>query len=622
MNFCGFVGHDDAKLALILNAIDPQCGGVLFAGEKGSGKSTCARLFRELLPGETPFVEVPLNMTEDALLGTVDIERALKHGEKAFQPGILSRADGGVIHIDDINLLPAGMIALIFEAHDRGTNILEREGITAHHPCRFIPIATMDPDEGLLSAHFLDRFGMFVAWGAIRTNAGKMEIIRKSESVLYATSDTDAALSRLRERIANARRLLKRVHVPATIEQSIVERCIERGIEGHRGELFLFCAARAYAAFRAEITVTEEHVDQVLPLVLAHRARPAPEEQEEPTEVQPSEKNQSDNESQTERETEPRNHQNQLHEGGAQETSSEASAAPADASTGKEEIFDTGEPFPVRRIALRKDRLKRAESGRRTKTASQGKSGRYVRSGFKSAERDVALDATLRAAAPYQAMRERNGSVVIRPEDLRFKEREKKMSHLVIFVVDGSGSMGAQRRMTETKGAVQSLLLDCYRKRDKVAFIVFRRNRAEVVLPPTSSFEYAAKRLKEIPVGGRTPLSAGLLEVYRLVMRMRMRRPQTRCLVVLVTDGRANQALGETDIEMELRSMAGLLSGCKNADCLVIDTEDKKSLTKMDLAARLAEWLDAHYYPLADLRADYLTGMVEYARDLQRASSP
>ena len=270
----------------------------------------------------------------------------------------------------------------------------------------------------------------------------------------------------------------------------------------------------------------------------------------------------------------------------------------------------------LKRIAFEKDRLKRTESGRRTKTASCGKSGRYVRSALLD-NGDVAIDATLRAAAPFQKARGRNGFLLIKPEDLRFKEREKKTGHLVVFVVDGSGSMGAQKRMVETKGAVQSLLLDCYQKRDKVAFIVFRKDRAEVVLPPTSSFELAAKRLKELPVGGRTPLSAGLLEAYRLVRRTGLQRPRTRCLVVLVTDGRANQGLTPEPVDREIGRMASLLLTVKRTDYIVVDVEDKKSLTKMDLAWRLADRLGARYFRPADLKSDNLTGMVREAKTAQ-----
>ena len=285
-------------------------------------------------------------------------------------------------------------------------------------------------------------------------------------------------------------------------------------------------------------------------------------------------------------------------------------------SRSKEEVFETGEPFGVKKIAFGKDRLKRTESGRRTKTASYGKSGRYVRSGFLN-NRDVAVDATLRAAAPFQNARGRKEFLVIKPEDLRFKEREKKMGHLVVFVVDGSGSMGAQKRMVETKGAVQSLLLDCYQKRDKVAFIIFRRDGAEVVVPPTSSFERAAKRLREIPVGGRTPLSAGLLEAYKLVKRTELQRPKTRCLVVLVSDGRANQGLTQEPIDREIGKITVLLSGLKRTDYVVVDTEDKKNLIRMDLAPRLARGLGARYYRLADLKSDNLADVVREAKKAQ-----
>ncbi len=619
MNFCGFVGHDDARQALILNAIDRGCGGVLFWGEKGTGKSTLARLFKDLLPEGVPFIEVPLNVTEDALLGSVDIEAALGQGQRVFQPGILGRADGGVIFIDDINLLPSAVVALIAETCDRGTHVLEREGLSARHPARFIALATMNPEEGVLSPHFLDRFGMCVAWTALDEGAARIDIIKAAAEPAPAEPvEGRAGLDELRRRIAEARMRLRDVLVSHEIEDYIISRCIEAGAEGHRGEIFLLHASRAYAAYCGERTVAEKHVDEVLPLVLGHRVRPVEEAEEERSKPDHQENHDRKEPPDGDRGAETRDGANEGHdregEGGATDDPStpEKREAP---SRSKEEVFETGEPFGVRKIAFRKDRLKRTESGRRTKTASYGKSGRYVKSGFLN-NRDVAVDATLRAAAPFQNARGRKEFLVIRPEDLRFKEREKKMGHLVVFVVDGSGSMGAQKRMVETKGAVQSLLLDCYQKRDKVAFIVFRRNGAEVVVPPTSSFERAAKRLREIPVGGRTPLAAGLLEAYRLVKRTELQRPRTRCLVVFVTDGRANRGLTQEPIDREMGRITALLSGLKRTDYVVVDSEDKKNLIRMDLALRLARGLGARYYQIADLRSDNLAGVV---RDAKRA---
>ena len=618
MNFCGFVGHDDAKLALILNAIDSRCGGVLFWGEKGTGKSTLARLFRDLLPEGVPFIEAPLNVTEDALLGSVDIEAALGQGQRVFQPGILGRADGGVIFIDDINLLPSAVVALIAETCDRGAHVLEREGLSARHPARFIALATMNPGEGLFSPHFLDRFGMCAAWTALDDAAARMDVIKAAAGRAPEPAGDRTGLDDLCRRIAEARMRVHAVLVSHEVEDYIVSRCMEAGAEGHRGEIFLLHASRAYAAYCGERAVAEKHVDEVLPLVLSHRVRPVEETCDATSRPDHQENHDRSEPSDGDRGEETRGGTNEEHdregEGGAADDPStpERREAP---SRAKEEVFETGEPFGVKRIAFGKDRLKRTESGRRTKTASYGKGGRYVKSGFLN-NRDVAVDATLRAAAPFQNLRGRKEFLVIKPEDLRFKEREKKMGHLVVFVVDGSGSMGAQKRMVETKGAVQSLLLDCYQKRDKIAFIVFRRDGAEVVVPPTSSFERAAKRLREIPVGGRTPLAAGLLETYKLVKRTELQRPRTRCLVVLVTDGRANQGLTQEPIDQELGRITALLSGLKRTDYVVVDSEDKKNLIRMDLALRLARGLGARYYRLADLRSDNLAGMV---RDAKRA---
>ncbi|HUJ68205.1 MAG TPA: VWA domain-containing protein [Syntrophorhabdales bacterium] len=620
MNFSTFIGHDDAKLALVLNAIDRRCGGVLLWGEKGTGKSTLARLFKDILPEGGPFVEVPLNITEDALLGAVDIERALSEGRKAFQPGVLSRADGGVIFMDDINLLPPAVVALIAETCDRGVHVVEREGLSARHPARFIPLAAMNSEEGAFSPHFLDRFGMCVALSTLDERGPRIDILKTAGHQAEAGRDKKD-LDELHRRIARGRAQIGTVSLSRKIEEYIVSRCLEAGAEGHRGEIFLLYAARAYAAYSGEAAVSEKHVDAVVPLVLSHRVRPREETEEEIETPDHSENHDCGEPPEKDRAGEAHG---SAKEGNDRE---EADSAGDDTSgverqktePSKEEVFETGKSFGVKKIAFEKDRLKRNESGRRTKTASFGKSGRYVTSGFFD-NRDVAIDATLRAAAPFQKGRGRDGFLVIRPEDLRFKEREKKTGHLVVFVVDGSGSMGAQKRMVETKGSVQSLLLDCYQKRDRVALIVFRKDRAEVVLPPTSSFELAAKRLRELPVGGRTPLAAGLLEAYRLVRRTGLQRPRTRCLVVLVTDGRANRSFTQEPIDREIGRITALLKTVRRSDYIVVDVEDKRSLTKMDLAVRLAQRLDARYFRPADLKSENLTGMVREAKTVQMSN--
>jgi magnesium chelatase subunit D len=274
-----------------------------------------------------------------------------------------------------------------------------------------------------------------------------------------------------------------------------------------------------------------------------------------------------------------------------------------------EEVQGVGRSFSVRRLFLRKDRIERKASGRRTATRSQGRGGRAVRSTFGPPSPDVALDATLRACAPFQQSRGRVDRLIIAQDDLRYRQRERRMRHLVLFVVDGSGSMGARRRMSETKGAVASLLADCYQQRDKVAMIVFRKDRAETILPPTASVALAQRRLAVLPVGGRTPLAAGLLEARRLIRSVRLKEPKTRVLAVLLTDGRANQGLSSAKPLEDARNAARLLASEEGCDFIVVDTEDEKDFLRTGLARKLAETLGAAYHTTASLRAEELAAV-------------
>lgn len=613
MNFKNFIGHDDAKLALILNALDPHCGGVLFAGEKGSGKSTLARTFKNILPPETPFVNLPLNATEESLLGGIVLEDTVKKGRSIRQRGLLERALNGVIYIDDVNLLAPDIIALIMKARSDKSFLLEDECPKLRCSRNFTLLASMNPEEGYLSAHFLDRFGMCVLWEGLREQAQKIAVMKTALSTNNLQSENDD--NELCRKIQQARLTLEKIVVSEEMRKTITRACVENAVCGHRGDIFLFYAARAYAAYCGAPEVNPEHIDTVLPLVLLHRKRmlrhlenetPKEEEQDNPA-------GRKDN-------TAP--DQDKGENSGADFEDGKDDAERGDADTmphesrkesPAEEIFNVGDAFNIRRLAFRKDRMNRSSSGRRTKTASLGKRGRQIKS-ITRPNNDIAVDATIRAAAPFQKARGRKEMLLIRDNDLRFRQREKKMGHLVILVVDGSGSMGAQRRMTETKGAVQSLLMDCYQKRDKVSLIVFRKDAAEVVLPPTAGIEAASRRLKEIPTGGKTPLTAGLLESYKLIKNVRMKSAETRFLVVLVTDGRANHSSSGAPVREEITAMTGLLAELPSTDYIVIDTENKKTFLKADLACEISGLLGADYYGIDDLRSSHLTEIIRNKR--------
>lgn len=609
MNFQNFIGHDDAKLALILNALDFRCGGVLFVGEKGSGKSTLARLFKNILPPATPFVNLPLNATEEALLGGVEMEETIKNGRKVLRSGLLQRACGGVVYIDDVNLLSPEIIALILKAQS-SRNYFIGKGNPLPRPLQnFMLLASMNPEEGFLSSHFLDRFGMCVFWEGLREQAQKIAVMKTAMSRDHRPNNDDQDL---RERILHAHMMLEKMIVPGEIRNTIARKCIENAVCGHRGDIFLFYAARAYAAFCNAAEVTAEHVDKVLPLVLLHRKRMYKQMEEDKINEQHRHDKPADSKNSPEQNREKGKDFATDYEDGNDNAGSGDSGPRREQfreSRSAEEIFNVGDVFNIRRLAFRKDRMNRTSSGRRTKTGSRGKQGRQIKSIMRP-NGDIAIDATIRAAAPFQIVRGRNEMLLISDDDLRFKQREKKMGHLAVLVVDGSGSMGAKKRMIETKGAVQSLLLDCYQKRDKVSLIVFRKDAASVVLPPTASVEAASRRLQEIPVGGKTPLTAGLLETYKLVKNVRLKSPQTRFLVVLVTDGRANQSFSGAPVREEIAKMAGLLGALPVTDYVVIDTEDKKSFLKADLACEISGLLGADYYRINDLQAVHLTEII------------
>ena len=610
MRFSAFIGQEEAKLGLILNAIEPRCGGILLVGPRGSGKSTLARLFRGIVPPLTPFVELPLNVTEDSLLGGIDLERTLKSGRRTLAPGILSRAHGGAVLVDDINLLSLDLLALLMEPMERGSELIEREGITQVRESRFMVIATMNPEEGDLSPHFTDRFGLCAVMENMSGKEERLAIMRlaASQSVFEEGQDREAV-----EKIKAAVRLLPKVVVPPEILDYLSETSLRNLSPGHRGEIFLFHAARAHAALQGKVAVEKEDVDRVANLVFAHRRLFFQQEEENVEEKEPPDRDDNEkNEEQEQNERKPPPEKDEADQSDQKPDEGERDPehSPRESSL-KEEIMEVGSPFKIRRFTFRKDRKKRHATGRRTKTRVRGRGGRYVKSLIHSPERDIALDATLRACAPYQKARGREERMLIEQEDIRFRQRERKMGHLAIFVVDGSGSMGAQRRMVETKGAIQSLLMDCYQKRDRVAMIVFRKDRAELVLPPTASVEMAAKRLAVLPVGGKTPLAAGLMETWRLVRQVSLRTPKTRFLVVLITDGRANQSISEHSPQKELSGLIRVLGEEERCDFIVIDTENKGNFLRADLALALARQLDADYYTTEALKAEYLTELVQ-----------
>jgi magnesium chelatase subunit D len=621
------------KLALCLLAIHPAIGGLLLRGQKGTAKSTAVRGLTALM--DTPdfrLVDLPLGATEEMVVGGNDFEAALKQGEHRFLPGVLQRVHGGVLYIDEVNLLDDHLVDCILDASESGVNRVEREGLRICHPSRFALVGSMNPEEGELRPQLLDRFGLAVEVVGEADPVKRVSLMRRRERFDRRPTDLLAAFQKetesLRARIAHARAIIERVAVPGRLFGFVVEICRGNNVAGHRADLAIARAARAHAAWMGRDEVTEEDIQTVAPLALLHRAREdAPPAPPEPPPPRPNSENDADTQTDT---PEPSDDRDNAPDSGGDKGADDRSFSRDDSQTPdapdemnhhssskneEETVFGVGAPFRVRALPSTNDQKRRSGSGRRTRSRSANKHGRYVRSTTERRNDDIALDATLRAAAPFQLARKTNAThdlaVHIEDGDVREKIRERRLGNVLVFAVDGSGSMGAMQRMVETKGAILSLLMDAYQKRDRVALVVFRGREAEVILPPTSSVALASRLLKELPIGGRTPLSAGLCRLSEVLGQVTRKDPMARPIAVVITDGKANAALGEGPAHLEALDIALKIGRrFEQTRFIVVDTEQKGAV-RLGLAKSLATALRADCFEPETLRAGDLVNLVK-----------
>jgi len=649
--FTAILAQETMKLALLLNAVNPAIGGIVVRGQKGTAKSTAARGLRDLLPslpdgGRPAFVDFPLGATEDMVIGSIDFEAAVRDGSVRFQPGLLARAHRGVLYIDEVNLLDDHLVDSILGAAESGENVVEREGQSLRHASRFILIGTMNPEEGELRPQLLDRFGLAVSIEGETDPALRVELLKRREAF---DTDPDGFIARhraeeadLAARLAAARRRLAEVTVPAHLTAFIAEICARNHVAGHRADIVMERAARAHAAWDGRSDVTSDDIVAVAPMVLLHRMRAGEPDIPPPPPPPPPEDDDRDDQDDRENPGEDQQDQDDGQDDRSPPPPPEDDAGEDDPSEGEErdgpppppppepddadrddaenappdEIQEVGASYAVRKLERQSlDQVLRTGSGRRSRSRSASKQGRYVKSTSRRGRDDLALDATIRAAAPYQKIRRETAkqalAVHISDGDIREKVRERRVGNFLLFVVDGSGSMGAQRRMVETKAAIMSLLLDAYQKRDKVSMVVFRGQEADIVLPPTNSVDRAAKLLADLPVGGRTPLSRGLGAASEVLRQALRRDPSLMPLVIVMTDGRANAGLGHAPPHEEaILAGAVLRERYPSAQFVVVDTEPP-GVVRLGLAGKLSAALGAAYFKTEDLRAEDLVSLAK-----------
>lgn len=590
------VGNFSAKLALTLNLIEPKCGGVLILGKKGTGKSLLLKCFEKFLRiGNFPYIKIPLGVTYEALTGGIDVEKTIEKGKRIYEKGLLEKAEAGFVLVDDINLFPDEYLSLIFEKSEK-----------------FTLIATLNPEEGFISSHFLDRFGMCVTTEELKESENRFKFLKTFQNFNDFENSYLEDYKNFGKYLQMQRVLKTKLKFDENTLDEITEIVFRESIFSHRAEIFLFYASLSYTAFKGDTFVKDLYIKEVAPFVILHRKKKVEEKPQFKEKEQEKKENQEEstkNFSQSQKNIENRSLKDEDFSKGERQELSELEVTFS--SAGKEEIFGIGEIFKPKRLIFKKDRVVRNIIGRRTKTKTKLKGGRFLRSVIFSRDKDIDFFGTIKAAAPFQILRGKKDRLIIKREDFRYREKERKMGHLIIFLVDGSGSMGVLKRMEAVKGAIFSLLTDCYQKRDKVSMIIFRKNKAEVVLPPTSSVELAYKKLKDLPTGGKTPLSLGFLEAYKLAKKFHLKHPEVRIILVCLTDGRANVSLksGE-DPYQEVRRICNEIRNLDYLDKIVIDCEIKQNFLKMELAKDLANWLEGKYFLLEELKAEKLSDLI------------
>jgi magnesium chelatase subunit D len=626
--FSAIVGQEKLKKALLLCAINPGIGGLLIQGDKGTAKSTAARALAEVVPPITkaadcqfncaeeqpldiclsckdnertmlqvqvPFINLPIGATEERVIGSIDLEGILAEKKKKFQPGLLAAVHQGILYIDEVNLLPDHLVDVLLDVATMGENIIEREGLSLSHPSRFTLIGTMNPEEGQLRPQFLDRFGLMVTVEAPNEVSERTEVVRRriafENSPASFSQQWERSQVNLQQRLLKAKELLPEVQLQDELLTLISELTTESGVRSLRADIVMYKTAITLAALDQRTEVTAADIREAAELALGHRSRrkaaqsPANTPKSSPDQS-PADKTSPAPEQRAADSSEPTDLKNH--------TSPTTSHNEGEAD---EQVFNAAGAMilpPIQGLNSRSE-----EAGKRT-VAPDTKRGAYIRPLPLQNGSGIALDATV-----VQALQRDPEKLDITMADLQQKQRKGKVSNLILFVVDASGSMAASKRMEAVKGTVMQLLTDAYQKRDTVGVIAFRGISAQVLLEPTQSIDLAEEAMRSLPTGGRTPLPHALQTAMKVAEQF---SKNYYPLLIILTDGKANVALdGEGDPWMQTLDLAGRLKN-NQVQSVIINTES--NFINLNKAEELAETLGAQYISVQNISEENLLPIV------------
>ncbi|MFX1311662.1 MAG: magnesium chelatase subunit D family protein [Promethearchaeota archaeon] len=636
--FTAIIGQDLMKLALILNAVNPQIGGVLIRGMKGTAKSTAVRALADVLP-EIQYIKsctfncnpsdpkemchscqekyqknqikdseidtkkmrvitLPINATEDRVVGTIDIKRALKEGLKFLEPGILAEAHRNILYIDEVNLLADNVADILLDSAAMGLNIIEREGLSFHHPSSFILVGTMNPEEGNLRPQLLDRFGLSIDVERIKDVDKRVQIVKYVEEFQNNPhsfiNKFEKKQNTLRRKIIDAKDLLNQVTISDDFLKKIAKICIALQTDGHRADITITRTAKTLAAFEGRNEVIEQDIKTAAKLALNHRLKKLP--------FEDYSLNEEDIENIFNNENPPNDSEN--------EKMIEKNLENSQIFNTKEEVFEIDGSVKTEDLIKKKKYRKALNvSGQRVAHPTKDSKGKYI-GGIKpknfnfSHGNSIAINETINEAALDSENQEliKNGKrLLIKEDHIHLKKRRGKSSYLVIFCVDASGSMGVNERMKIVKGIIFSLLQNNYIYRDKVSLVVFRKDKAEVILPPTRSTDLAYRLLKNIPTGGTTPLVQGLMKSVDIALEETRKKTGYIPLIVLLTDARGNVYFNDP-VEDIIKT--GKYIAKNEINMIIIDTENSE--IKLEISKKLSEVSNAAYYHIDNLNENNL----------------